>query len=279
VRIRLDIAYDGTHFRGWARQPGLRTVQGTLEEALARIVAGTPQLTVAGRTDAGVHASGQVAHLDLDDAQQARLAASRRSESDPVAALARRVRGVLSSYSDVTVHRTTLAPDGFDARFSAVWRRYAYRIADDVTGYDPLRREFTTTVRAALDVAAMDEAARSLRGLHDFAAYCKPREEATTIRTLLEFDWRRDDEGAIVANVKADAFCHSMVRALVGACVAVGQGRLAVEDVVRLREQATRTSEFAVLAARGLVLTEVGYPEPELMAARAEQTRARRDQE
>lgn len=279
MRIRLDIAYDGTHFRGWARQPGLRTVQGTLEEALARIVAGTPQLTVAGRTDAGVHASGQVAHLDLDDAQQARLAASRRSESDPVAALARRVRGVLSSYSDVTVHRTTLAPDGFDARFSAVWRRYAYRIADDVTGYDPLRREFTTTVRAALDVAAMDEAARSLRGLHDFAAYCKPREEATTIRTLLEFDWRRDDEGAIVANVKADAFCHSMVRALVGACVAVGQGRLAVEDVVRLREQATRTSEFAVLAARGLVLTEVGYPEPELMAARAEQTRARRDQE
>ncbi|MDR6200396.1 tRNA pseudouridine38-40 synthase [Microbacterium sp. SORGH_AS428] len=279
MRIRLDIAYDGTHFRGWARQPGLRTVQGTLEEALARIVAGTPQLTVAGRTDAGVHASGQVAHLDLDDAQQTRLAASRRSESDPVAALARRVRGVLSSYSDVTVHRTSLAPDGFDARFSAVWRRYAYRIADDVTGYDPLRREFTTTVRAALDVAAMDEAAQSLRGLHDFAAYCKPREEATTIRTLLEFDWRRDDEGAIVANVKADAFCHSMVRALVGACVAVGQGRLAVEDVVRLREQATRTSEFAVLAARGLVLTEVGYPELELMAARAEQTRARRDQE
>lgn len=279
MRIRLDIAYDGTHFRGWARQPGLRTVQGTLEDALARIVAGAPQLTVAGRTDAGVHASGQVAHLDLDDAQQARLAASRRSESDPVAALARRIRGVLSSYSDVTVHRTTLAPDGFDARFSAVWRRYAYRIADDVTGYDPLRREFTTTVRAALDVAAMDEAARSLRGLHDFAAYCKPREEATTIRTLLEFGWRRDEEGAIVANVKADAFCHSMVRALVGACVAVGQGRLAVEDVVRLREQATRTSEFAVLAARGLVLTEVGYPEPELMAARAEQTRARRDQE
>ncbi|WP_243233187.1 tRNA pseudouridine(38-40) synthase TruA [Microbacterium sp. CIAB417] len=279
MRIRLDIAYDGTHFRGWARQPGLRTVQGTLEEALARIVAGAPQLTVAGRTDAGVHASGQVAHLDLDEAQQARLAASRRSEPDPVDALARRIRGVLSSYSDVTVRRTTLAPDGFDARFSAVWRRYAYRIADDVTGYDPLRREFTTTVRAALDVAAMDEAARSLRGLHDFAAYCKPREEATTIRTLLEFDWRRDAEGAIVANVKADAFCHSMVRALVGACVAVGQGRLGIEDVVRLREQATRTSEFAVLAARGLVLTEVGYPEPELMAARAEQTRARRDQE
>lgn len=279
MRIRLDIAYDGTHFRGWARQPGLRTVQGTLEEALARIVAGTPQLTVAGRTDAGVHASGQVAHLDLDEAQQTRLAASRRSESDPVAALARRIRGVLGSYSDVTVHRTALAPEGFDARFSAVWRRYAYRIADDVTGYDPLRRDSTTTVRAALDVAAMDEAARSLRGLHDFAAYCKPREEATTIRTLLEFDWRRDAEGAVVANVKADAFCHSMVRALVGACVAVGQGRLAVEDVVRLREEATRTSEFAVLAARGLVLTEVGYPEAGLLAARAEQTRARRDQE
>lgn len=319
MRIRLDIAYDGTHFRGWALQPGLRTVQGTIEGALARILGGQPRLVVAGRTDAGVHASGQVAHVDLDEGQVARLHAGTRRggaaahnssnsvagepaerrvggsaeqsegvmragapslESDaPARALAARVRGVVGAYSDVAVHRSSLAPAGFDARFSAVWRRYSYRIADVTAGYDPLERLRTTTVRAALDEGAMDAAARSLIGLHDFAAYCKPREEGTTIRTLLEFDWRRDAEGVLVANVKADAFCHSMVRALVGACVAVGQGRLGVKDVAEIRDEGERTSEFTVLAARGLTLTEVGYPADDLLAARAERTRARRDRE
>jgi tRNA pseudouridine38-40 synthase len=189
------------------------------------------------------------------------------------------VRGVVGSYSDVAVHHASLAPDGFDARFSAVWRRYSYRIADATTGYDPLERHRTTTVRGHLDEKAMDAAARSLIGLHDFAAYCKPREKATTIRTLLEFDWQRDAEGVLVANVKADAFCHSMVRALVGACVAVGQGRLDVEDVTDIRDEGERTSDFTVIAARGLALTEVGYPSDELLAARAAQTRARRDRE
>ncbi|NHI17988.1 tRNA pseudouridine(38-40) synthase TruA [Microbacterium excoecariae] len=278
-RIRLDIAYDGSGFHGWARQPGLRTVQGTLEDALGRVLGGEPRLVVAGRTDAGVHASGQVAHLDLDAAQAGRAAAPRRggaAPADPVAPLARRVQGVLRPYADVAVARTSSAPAGFDARFSAVWRRYAYRIADETAGYDPLRRRDTTLVRARLDVAAMDAAARSLVGLHDFAAYCKPREEATTIRTLLEFDWRRGEDGALVANVRADAFCHSMVRALVGACVAVGQGRLEVADVARLRDELTRTSAFAVLDARGLTLAEVGYPVDDQLAARADQTRARR---
>jgi len=281
VRIRLDIAYDGTHFRGWARQPGLRTVQSTLEDALARIVGGTPRLVVAGRTDSGVHAAGQVAHVDLDADQEQRLTQpSRRSAaSDPVQALARRVRGVLGAYSDVDVTSTGLAPEGFDARFSAVWRRYAYRLADQRTGYDPLERHRTTTVRSTLDDGAMDAAARSLIGLHDFAAYCKPREEATTIRTLLDYSWSRTPEGVLVADVRADAFCHSMVRALVGACVAVGEGRLTVADVVALRDDGVRTSEFAVLPARGLTLLEVGYPSDDLLAARAEQTRARRDTE
>ncbi|SFR94578.1 tRNA pseudouridine38-40 synthase [Microbacterium sp. cf046] len=292
MRIRLDIAYDGTHFRGWALQPGLRTVQGTVEGALARILGGQPRLVVAGRTDAGVHATGQVAHLDLDADQERRLSQGRggvfddptgsATQPDPAAAaaagrLATRVRGVVGAYSDVAVQRTTLAPDGFDARFSAVWRRYSYRIADE--RYDPLERHRTTTVRGRLDANAMDAAARSLIGLHDFAAYCKPREESTTIRTLLEFDWRRDAQGVLLANVKADAFCHSMVRALVGACVAVGQGRLAVEDVVGIRDAVRRTNDFTVLAARGLTLTEVGYPADELLAQRAEQTRARRDRE
>ncbi|MGN8551597.1 UNVERIFIED_CONTAM: tRNA pseudouridine(38-40) synthase TruA [Microbacterium sp. SLM126] len=281
MRIRLDIAYDGTHFRGWARQPGLRTVQETLEGAVARVLGGEPRLVVAGRTDAGVHATGQVAHVDLDDAQRDRVLAGRSratagEASDPVAALAARLTGVVGAYSDVVVTRSVAPPPGFDARFSAVWRRYAYRIADSVAGYDPLERHRTTSVRARLDAGTMDAAARSLIGLHDFAAYCKPREEATTIRTLLEFDWHRDAGGVLVANIKADAFCHSMVRALVGACVAVGEGRLDIEDIVEIRDARERVPEVKVLAARGLTLTEVGYPADGLLDQRAEQTRARR---
>ena len=286
MRIRLDIAYDGTNFRGWARQPGLRTVQETLESALARIVGGDPRLVVAGRTDAGVHAAGQVAHADLDDAQCGRLLArdsrpGRRghTEAERAAALAARMMGVVGAYSDVAVRGSRIAPDGFDARFSAVWRRYEYRIGDAATGYDPLERHRTTSVRTSLNAEAMDAAARALVGLHDFAAYCKPREAATTIRTLLEFDWHRDDLGVLVANVKADAFCHSMVRALVGACVAVGEGRLDVDDVVDIRDARERVPEVKVLAARGLTLTEVGYPPDDLLAQRAEQTRARRDRD
>ena len=283
MRLRLDIAYDGTHFRGWARQPGLRTVQETIESAIARVLGGDPRLVVAGRTDAGVHASGQVAHIDLDDSQRERLLARRpragAAPIDPVSSLAARLTGVVGAYSDVAVTRTAAAPAGFDARFSAVWRRYEYRVADSVAGYDPLERNRTTSVRASLDAQMMDAAARALIGLHDFAAYCKPREEATTIRTLLEFDWHRDATGVLIANVKADAFCHSMVRALVGASVAVGEGRLRVDDVVEIRDERERVPDVKVLAARGLTLTEVGYPADDLLAQRAEQTRARRDRD
>lgn len=266
MRIRIDLAYAGGDFKGWARQPMLRTVQGELEAALATVLrVPEVQVTCAGRTDAGVHARGQVCHVDLADEVLPEESLER---------VVRRVNGILPA--DLRVHRLVEALPGFDARFSAVWRRYEYRVADLVAGYDPLERHRTTSVRAELDVDQMDAAARSLIGLHDFAAYCKAREDATTIRTLLEFDWRRDGDGVLVANIKADAFCHSMVRALVGACVAVGEGRLDEEDLVALRDAGTRTSEFKVLAARGLTLTEVGYPAPELLAQRAEQTRARR---
>lgn len=277
TRLRLDLSYDGTRFRGWAKQPGLRTVQGIIEEALARIAGSAVVLTVAGRTDAGVHSAGQVAHIDLTPEQAERVLAPRRGhDSDPVTALARRVNGVLGSYSDVYVSRTSLAPEGFDARFSAVWRRYEYRLADERAGYNPLARYNTSFTRGELDAAAMNEGASRLVGLHDFAAYCKPRPEATTIRTLLEYSWARDAEGVLIATVKADAFCHSMVRALVGACAAVGAGKLSPDDLARLRDDAVRTSDFKVFPARGLTLAEVGYPEEALLAERAEQTRARR---
>ena len=280
MRIRLDIAYDGTHFRGWALQPGLRTVQGTLEGALARILGGQPRLVVAGRTDAGVHATGQVAHVDLDEEQVAvGCAVGAARHPTPCSVLAARVRGVVGAYSDVAVHRTLARARGFRRAVLGGLAAVLVPHRRCATGYDPLERHRTTTVRAELDEQAMDAAARSLIGLHDFAAYCKPREEATTIRTLLEFDWRRDAEGVLVANVKADAFCHSMVRALVGACVAVGQGRLTPAHLAVIRDEAERTNDFTVLAARGLTLTEVGYPDDELLGARAEQTRARRDRE
>lgn len=282
TRIRVDLAYDGGGFTGWAKQPGLRTVQGELETALATIfrkVGEPPLLTVAGRTDVGVHAIGQVAHVDLDPAQIADLDRRRRGGPAPsgLDALVRRLNGIAGAPGDLRVHRATFAPPGFDARFSAAWRRYEYRIADAVALRDPRRRGFEVWHPTALDLDAMDAAAHSLLGLHDFASFCRPREGATTIRTLQEFAWTRDVDGVLVARVRADAFCHSMVRALVGACVAAGDGRLAAGRPVQLRDAATRTSEFAVAPAKGLTLAEVGYPPVEELAARAEQTRARRD--
>lgn len=285
TRIRLGIAYDGTHFNGWTRQPGLRTVQGVLEEALRTLFRrhdSAPTLTVAGRTDAGVHALGQVAHVDLTAEQTASLLRPRKArnafaDADAAAALRRRLTGILgTSDTDVVVTEASIAEPGFDARFSALWRRYEYRIADAGAPKNPLTRTWTAWYPVELDVQAMDAAAGTLLGLHDFASFCKPREGATTIRTLQDFSWRRQDDGVLVGSVRADAFCHSMVRALVGACVAVGEHRLAERDLVLLRDLAERSSAFKVMPARGLTLLEVGYPHGAELAARAEQTRARR---
>jgi tRNA pseudouridine38-40 synthase len=280
-RVRLDLAYDGTGFTGWAKQPGLRTVQGELEAALATIfrrVGEGPTITVAGRTDVGVHATGQVAHVDLSDEQFADLDRPRRGGSAPggLDSLVRRLNGIAGMPGDLQVHRAAVAPPGFDARFAAVWRRYEYRIADGAALRDPRRRTYELWHPTVLSEAAMQEAAAGLLGLHDFASFCRPREGATTIRTLQEFSWERDADGVLVARVRADAFCHSMVRALVGACLAAGDGRLPSARVVRLRDEAARTSEFAVVPAKGLTLVEVGYPPDEELATRVEQTRAKR---
>lgn len=280
IRLRLDIAYDGAAFSGWARQPGLRTVQGALEAALATVFTRwgePPLLTVAGRTDAGVHATGQVAHLDLSAEQWDALSAKRGTGRSPLDGLVKRVNGIAAPEGDVVVTRASVAPDGFDARFSPLWRRYEYRIADADAPRDPRRRGHTVWHGASLDPAAMERGALTLLGLHDFATFCKPREGATTIRTLQEFRWDREPDGVLVARLQADAFCHSMVRAMVGATIAVGEGRFGPERLEELRVAETRTSAFKTAPAKGLTLTEVGYPADEELAGRAEQTRARRE--
>ena len=259
LRLRIDLAYDGTPFAGWARQPGQRTVQGEIEDALMR-VARLPavRLTVAGRTDAGVHAIGQVAHVDVP-------------ADTPIGGLARRLNGVLDRA--IRIIRVAPAPPGFDARFSALSRRYIYRITDAPYGADPLRRFDTLAWPRPLDAGQMAAAALPLLGEHDFAAFCRRREGATTIRTLLRLDVTRT--GSVVqADVEADAFCHSMVRALVGALVAVGEGRRPPEWVADVLARRVRDPGVTVLPAHGLTLVEVRYPPDEELAARAEVTRA-----
>lgn len=269
-RVRLDLAYDGTDFAGWARQPGLRTVQGEIESALETFyghLGAAPTLVVAGRTDAGVHALGQVAHCDLSASQYAKI---------DVDHIARSLNGILaaSTSTDIVIVSSTAAQQGFDARFSALWRHYEYLIADAAAARNPLLRRSVTWHPKELDLRAMNDAAHALLGLHDWAAFCKSRERATTVRTLQEFEWLRRADGVLEASVKADAFCHSMVRSLVGACVAIGEGRFNTAELLRLRDERVRTSAFIVMPSRGLTLKEVGYPAAEELGVRAEQTRA-----
>ncbi|GAA4095787.1 tRNA pseudouridine(38-40) synthase TruA [Nonomuraea soli] len=261
MRLRLDLAYDGTDFSGWARQPGLRTVQGCLEDGLGRILRTPVELTVAGRTDAGVHARGQVAHVDVESLTG--VLGNRESEDASVderlAALLRRLAGVLDP--DVRVQRVSVAPEGFDARFSALYRRYVYRVSDEPGGVDPLRRRDVLWHNRPLSLEALNAGAALLLGEHDFAAFCKKREGATTIRELQRLSWARDPgSGVLEATVMADAFCHSMVRALVGCLLAVGEGRMPAEWAGQVLARAVRDPGVKVAAAHGLCLEEVGYP-------------------
>ncbi|GAA3136136.1 tRNA pseudouridine synthase A [Streptosporangium carneum] len=346
VRLRLDLAYDGTDFSGWAKQPGRRTVQGEIEEALGKIfrLPEPPALTVAGRTDAGVHARGQVAHVDLEadafgvleirrrrggslgqapavetsyrgtsagdtspgetSSREASVGGTSLGETSPHGALAveappggvlaggpadapseagtpqgvaerlplllKRLAGILPP--DVRVHRVTTAPEGFDARFSAMSRRYAYRVCDAQGGGDPLRRHEVVWYPRPLDLDRLNAAAAALLGEHDFAAFCKKREGATTIRELQRLDWVREGD-LLVATVVADAFCHSMVRALVGSLLPVGEGRLPVDWPGQVLTRAVRDSGVHVAPAHGLCLEEVRYPEGAELARRAAETR------
>ena len=257
-RFRLDIAYDGTDFSGWAAQPGRRTVAGVLTEALSRVLRMPVALTVAGRTDAGVHATGQVASADLP------------ADLDTTWTV-RRLAGALPV--DVRVTAVTAVPAAFDARFAALRRHYRYRISIASWGADPLRVRDTLAWPHPLDLDAVAAASAGLLGEHDFAAFCRRREGATTVRALQRLDWVRTADGVVEAAVSADAFCHSMVRSLVGALLDVGRGRRNVEWPAMLLRRQERAAEVAVAPAHGLTLTGVDYPPDEELADRAALTR------
>jgi tRNA pseudouridine38-40 synthase len=263
VRVRLDVAYDGTGFSGWAVQPERRTVAGVLVEQLDRVFGpgAATGLTVAGRTDAGVHATGQVCHLDVPADRWAALAPT----------LVRRLAGLLPA--DVRVLRAVEVPAAFDARFAALWRRYEYRVTDAEPGADPLRRVNTLAWPRRLDLDRLNAAAAGLVGEHDFAAFCRRKEHATTIREVSTLRWARDAEQVLVATVQADAFCWSMVRSLVGGMLAVGEGRREPDWPAALLTRRERANDVLVAPAHGLTLVAVGYPADRELAERALVTR------
>ncbi len=271
ARLRLEIAYDGTDFAGWAVQDGHRTVAGVLEEALSTVFRVPVRLYAAGRTDSGVHATGQVAHVDVpEEALSHAYPRQRRPGDAEFAPLVRRLAKFLPE--DVRVRGVARAATGFDARFSALRRHYAYRLALSPWGAEPQQRRFVTPWLRPLDVDAMRSASAILLGLHDFAAFCRPRPGATTIRDLQRLDWDSDGD-LLTAYVSADAFCWSMVRSLVGALIAVGEGRREPDWCATLLTAEARSSDFAAAPARGLTLIGVDYPPDDELAARIAVTR------
>ena len=263
-RLRIEIAYDGTNFSGWAVQPDRRTVQACIEEALSKIARVNVETIVAGRTDAGVHATGQVIHVDVP-------------ESLVLEDLGYKLNRILDE--DVRINNIEIAPPAFHARFSALRRYYEYRILDENKVIQPLARLNTASWYRRLDVDLMNHASALLLGTHDYAAFCKFREGGTTIRTLETYQWRRDREGYLVADVVADAFCYSMVRNLVGAIVCVADGRKDPEWISTLLENKERVSDSLVFPARGLTLYKVDYPDAAELLERAKKTVARREEE
>ena len=263
-RLRIDLAYDGTNFSGWAIQPDRRTVQEVVETALSTVAQSPAQTIVAGRTDAGVHASGQVIHVDLPETLE-------------LEDLVYKLNRLLDE--DVRINKIDIAPTAFHARFSALRRYYEYRILDENNVIQPLARLNTAPWYRPLDVDVMNRASALLLGTHNYAAFCKYREGATTIRTLETYQWRRDEQGCLVADVVADAFCYSMVRNLVGAIVCVADGRKDPEWISTLLEDKERVSDSLVFPARGLTLYKVDYPDAAELLERAKKTVARREEE
>jgi tRNA pseudouridine38-40 synthase len=265
-RLRLDIAYDGTNFSGWATQPGKRTMQDMVEETISRIVRYDVDSIVAGRTDAGVHATGQVIHVDIPDAPLA----------DDMSYIDLRYKLNRILDEDIRIVEISDAPLGFHARFSALRRKYTYKILDENQVITPAQRFDVAPWYRYLDEKIMNEAANLLLGTHDFAAFCKFKPGGTTTRSLEKYLWVRNSEGLLVADVVADAFCYSMVRNLVGAIVCVADGRKPVEWITELLENKERVSDSLVFPARGLTLYQVDYPSDDLLLERAQITVAKR---
>ncbi|WP_223841198.1 tRNA pseudouridine(38-40) synthase TruA [Kocuria sp. cx-116] len=290
VRLRIDVAYDGAPFSGWARQPSLPTVQGAVEAALELVLRRPARTVVAGRTDTGVHARRQTVHVDVP--VSAWESVSGRGGATPGEVLVRRLNGALNrvlgkdrlsqgltpALGAIVVHDAAEAPAGFDARFSALSRSYAYRISDAAGGHDPLTRGFAWWVNDELDVPAMNSAVTHLLGLNDFLSFCKPREGATTIRELQSASVQRDASGLVVVRLTADAFCHHMVRSVVGAATRVGRGSYGQDWLGERLEARVRDARVLLAPPHGLVLESVEYPADHELAARAERTRAKRPQ-
>lgn len=248
VRLRVDLTYDGTNFSGWAKQPNQRTVQEEIEKGLSTITQTQVATIVAGRTDAGVHAKHQVLHVDLP-------------QNTSIENLVFRVNQVVTD--DIRVLSVQLAPKNFHARFSAITRTYQYKITDGGRVTAPLERYDSTEWFRELDIDLMNTGSKLLLGKHDFFAFCKFREGGSTVKNLMKFDWHRDENGFVVAEITADSFRYNMVRNLVGAAVCVGEGRFAPEWMLKTLEDKVRISDSYVFPAKGLSLIKVEYPQPD----------------
>lgn len=243
MRVRGVVGYEGTTFHGWAAQPGLRTVQGVLESALTTVLGEPVALTVAGRTDAGVHARRQVISFDCSDATE--LDRLRRSLD--------RMAG-----PDVAVHALDEAVPDFSARFSATARRYLYRYLTTPAA-DPFVQRYAWHVGEPLDADAMDIAARSIVGEHDYAAFCKVGAHGGTVRRVTEASVEAGTDGEVRFWVEAVSFAHQMVRSLAGVLAAVGQGRRDVDWVRSLVVSGDRAAIGNVAPPHGLTLWDVRY--------------------
>lgn len=239
---RLDLSYDGTGFRGYARQPGVRSVQGDLESALATYLGVAVTTAVAGRTDTGVHALGQVVSFEYD------------GEVD-LDRLPRAINGIVGS--EVSVRAASLAPDGFNARFSANWRRYRYRM-DTAPTPDPLSRHVAWHVGGSLDVDVMRETAAVFVEEHDFSSFCRKVEGKSNVRRVTDTSLAESGD-FLDFWIQANAFCHQMVRSIVGYLYDVGRGfsdAVCVSEVIAARD---RSAVGTVAPPHGLVLWDVGY--------------------
>jgi tRNA pseudouridine38-40 synthase len=270
VRFRVDLAYDGTDFAGWAKQPGLRTVEGDLVKMFEKIFGKSKtdfDMRVAGRTDSGVHAKHQVCHLDIPEKRLSRIG------RDPLNAF--RLNTLISE--DLIILDIHPITSDFDARFSAVGRRYRYTIVDPKFKKDPMMVRYALTHKRLLDIEIMNSAAKTLLGLKDFAAFCKPRAGASTIRNLTVFEVLRQEDGLITIDIHADAFCHNMIRSLVGSIIAVADGRLSIQDLVTVQETGKRANKFKTIDAKGLSLESIDYAEPAEYAKQAILNRVMRE--